>query len=95
MFQDKATLKFQGRKLDKKDFFGKSDPYLLFYRCNEDDRYLRTKLFYQIKEFQVSNTFLGAHYLSHIYVRPHHKMSSIVRLNLDNHQNRCKVIFFY
>lgn len=23
-------------KLDKKDFFGKSDPFLVFYRSNED-----------------------------------------------------------
>ena len=32
------TLQFNGKKLDKKDFFGKSDPFLVFYRCNEDNR---------------------------------------------------------
>lgn len=31
-------LQFKGHKLDKKDFFGKSDPFLVFYRCNEDNR---------------------------------------------------------
>jgi len=27
---------FRGSKLDKKDFFGKSDPFLSFYKANED-----------------------------------------------------------
>lgn len=27
-------------KLDKKDFFGKSDPFLVFYRSNEDGTYV-------------------------------------------------------
>uniref|UniRef100_S4RAC4 C2 domain-containing protein n=1 Tax=Petromyzon marinus TaxID=7757 RepID=S4RAC4_PETMA len=31
-----ATMQFCGNKLDKKDFFGKSDPFLVFYRSNED-----------------------------------------------------------
>ncbi|CAG2245303.1 Nicotinic receptor-associated protein 1,Protein BONZAI 1,Protein BONZAI 2,Copine-5,Copine-8,Copine-1,Copine-2,Copine-A,Copine-4,Copine-9,Copine-7,Copine-6,Protein BONZAI 3,Copine-3 [Mytilus edulis] len=30
------TLQFKANKLDKKDFFGKSDPYLEFQRSNED-----------------------------------------------------------
>eukprot|EP00057_Strongylocentrotus_purpuratus_P033319 XP_790964.2 PREDICTED: copine-8 [Strongylocentrotus purpuratus] len=34
--KDEAHLNFKGRKLDKKDFLGKSDPFLVFYRCNED-----------------------------------------------------------
>eukprot|EP00057_Strongylocentrotus_purpuratus_P002542 XP_003724722.1 PREDICTED: copine-8 [Strongylocentrotus purpuratus] len=34
--KDETQLRFRGRKLDKKDFFGKSDPYLVFYKCNED-----------------------------------------------------------
>ncbi|XP_066283169.1 copine-8-like isoform X2 [Branchiostoma lanceolatum] len=34
--KDAVTLQFRATKLDKKDFFGKSDPFLLFYRCNED-----------------------------------------------------------
>ncbi|KAM4711731.1 copine-8 isoform 2-T2 [Anableps anableps] len=29
-------MQFCGTKLDKKDFFGKSDPFLVFYRSNED-----------------------------------------------------------
>uniref|UniRef100_A0A672YG99 C2 domain-containing protein n=1 Tax=Sphaeramia orbicularis TaxID=375764 RepID=A0A672YG99_9TELE len=35
-FQDIATMQFCANKLDKKDFFGKSDPFLVFYRSNED-----------------------------------------------------------
>lgn len=31
-----VTLQFKANKLDKKDFFGKSDPYLEFQRSNED-----------------------------------------------------------
>lgn len=34
--QDSATLQFCANKLDKKDFFGKSDPFMVFYRSNED-----------------------------------------------------------
>eukprot|EP00475_Leptophrys_vorax_P017199 TRINITY_DN2381_c0_g1_i1.p1 TRINITY_DN2381_c0_g1~~TRINITY_DN2381_c0_g1_i1.p1 ORF type:complete len:641 (+),score=164.36 TRINITY_DN2381_c0_g1_i1:213-2135(+) len=33
---ESLTLKFVGEKLDKKDFFGKSDPYLEFFRLRED-----------------------------------------------------------
>ena len=29
-------MKLQANKLDKKDFLGKSDPFLIFYRVNED-----------------------------------------------------------
>lgn len=35
-FQDIATMQMCANKLDKKDFFGKSDPFLVFYRSNED-----------------------------------------------------------
>ncbi|XP_066060013.1 copine-5 isoform X4 [Chamaea fasciata] len=34
--RDVATLQFSANKLDKKDFFGKSDPFMVFYRSNED-----------------------------------------------------------
>ena len=34
--KEEVTLQFCGKKLDKKDFFGKSDPFLLLYRTNED-----------------------------------------------------------
>ncbi|XP_062582968.1 copine-8-like, partial [Saccostrea cucullata] len=30
------TLHFSGTKLDKKDFLGKSDPFLILYKANED-----------------------------------------------------------
>uniref|UniRef100_A0A3Q3W508 C2 domain-containing protein n=1 Tax=Mola mola TaxID=94237 RepID=A0A3Q3W508_MOLML len=32
-------MQFCGNKLDKKDFFGKSDPFLVFYRSNEDSTF--------------------------------------------------------
>uniref|UniRef100_A0A3Q3WHT3 C2 domain-containing protein n=1 Tax=Mola mola TaxID=94237 RepID=A0A3Q3WHT3_MOLML len=34
--RESVMLQFCGNKLDKKDFFGKSDPFLVFYRSNED-----------------------------------------------------------
>ncbi|CAH2221538.1 copine-5 isoform X2 [Pelobates cultripes] len=34
--RDVTTMQFCGNKLDKKDFFGKSDPFMVFYRSNED-----------------------------------------------------------
>jgi len=34
--QDEVTLQFCASKLDKKDLFGKSDPFLLFSRTNEN-----------------------------------------------------------
>uniref|UniRef100_A0A4W4G3M8 C2 domain-containing protein n=1 Tax=Electrophorus electricus TaxID=8005 RepID=A0A4W4G3M8_ELEEL len=34
--QESVMMQFCGNKLDKKDFFGKSDPFLVFYRSNED-----------------------------------------------------------
>ncbi|XP_077865165.1 copine-8-like [Saccoglossus kowalevskii] len=37
--KDELTMQFRGIKLDKKDFFGKSDPYLVFHRCNEDNTF--------------------------------------------------------
>ncbi|XP_043569538.1 copine-8 isoform X3 [Chiloscyllium plagiosum] len=33
---DIVAMQFCANKLDKKDFFGKSDPFLVFYRSNED-----------------------------------------------------------
>jgi hypothetical protein len=37
--KEEVTLQFNGRKLDKKDWFGKSDPFLAFYKVNEDGSY--------------------------------------------------------
>ncbi|KAL6474225.1 hypothetical protein MHYP_G00177860 [Metynnis hypsauchen] len=37
--RESVLLQFCGNKLDKKDFFGKSDPFLVFYRSNEDGTY--------------------------------------------------------
>uniref|UniRef100_A0A8C6PU04 Copine 5 n=1 Tax=Nothobranchius furzeri TaxID=105023 RepID=A0A8C6PU04_NOTFU len=34
--RDYATMQFCANKLDKKDFFGKSDPFMVFYRSNEN-----------------------------------------------------------
>ncbi|XP_061770436.1 copine-8 isoform X1 [Nerophis ophidion] len=34
--RESVMVQFCGNKLDKKDFFGKSDPFLVFYRSNED-----------------------------------------------------------
>uniref|UniRef100_A0A8C1ZCW3 Copine VIII n=1 Tax=Cyprinus carpio TaxID=7962 RepID=A0A8C1ZCW3_CYPCA len=34
--RESVLMQFCGNKLDKKDFFGKSDPFLVFYRSNED-----------------------------------------------------------
>ncbi|XP_076469076.1 copine-8-like [Babylonia areolata] len=34
--KDEVTLQLAATKLDKKDFFGKSDPFLLLHRVNED-----------------------------------------------------------
>ncbi|KAK3612048.1 hypothetical protein CHS0354_021732 [Potamilus streckersoni] len=34
-----VTLHFRAHNLDKKDFFGKSDPFLVFYRANEDNSF--------------------------------------------------------
>ncbi|XP_050412535.2 copine-8 [Patella vulgata] len=37
--KERVTLHFCGHKLDKKDFFGKSDPFLSIYRVNEDQSF--------------------------------------------------------
>ncbi|XP_077463367.1 copine Va isoform X1 [Stigmatopora argus] len=34
--RDYTSMQFCANKLDKKDFFGKSDPFMVFYRSNED-----------------------------------------------------------
>ncbi|XP_071534186.1 copine-8-like isoform X2 [Panulirus ornatus] len=34
------TMNMSGADLDKKDFFGKSDPFLIFYRCNDNNTYV-------------------------------------------------------
>ena len=37
--KEEVVMQLHGRKLDKKDFFGLSDPFLVFYRCNEDNSF--------------------------------------------------------
>ncbi|KAL4226439.1 Copine-9 [Mactra antiquata] len=37
--KEQIVMQFRAHKLDKKDFFGKSDPFLTFYRANEDGSY--------------------------------------------------------
>ena len=39
MCKDELHLQFLGKKLDKKDFFGSSDPFLVFSRSNEGGSY--------------------------------------------------------
>ena len=39
-FQEIATMHFKATNLDKKDWFGKSDPFLVFHRANEDGRWV-------------------------------------------------------
>uniref|UniRef100_A0A672UM97 C2 domain-containing protein n=1 Tax=Strigops habroptila TaxID=2489341 RepID=A0A672UM97_STRHB len=43
--RDVATLQFCANKLDKKDFFGKSDPFLVFYRSNEDGTTIKVEVY--------------------------------------------------
>ena len=49
------TLQFNGKKLDKKDFFGKSDPFLTFYRCNEDNRLVKQPYYFLLREIGGNN----------------------------------------
>jgi len=39
MCKDELELQFLGKKMDKKDFFGSSDPFLIFSRSNEGGSY--------------------------------------------------------
>jgi len=41
-------LQFTATKLDRKDFFGKSDPFLSFSRVNENSSYAELFVFYCI-----------------------------------------------
>uniref|UniRef100_A0A8C5FJN6 Copine family member 9 n=1 Tax=Gadus morhua TaxID=8049 RepID=A0A8C5FJN6_GADMO len=43
--RDIATMQLCANKLDKKDFFGKSDPFLVFYRSNEDGTTVKVDVF--------------------------------------------------
>jgi hypothetical protein len=38
--KDEVIMQFSGTKLDKKDFFGKSDPFLVFYKSMESGDYI-------------------------------------------------------
>ncbi|PSN50087.1 Copine-8 [Blattella germanica] len=38
--RDEVVLQFNGTKLDKKDFFGKSDPFLVFHKSTEGSGYM-------------------------------------------------------
>lgn len=46
--QESVMLQFCGNKLDKKDFFGKSDPFLVFYRSNEDGSWVDMQLLHGV-----------------------------------------------
>ena len=43
--KENVTLQFCAHKLDKKDFFGKSDPFLVIYRTNENSKLVRIMFF--------------------------------------------------
>nr|XP_048692248.1 copine-8 isoform X3 [Caretta caretta] len=43
--RDSVLMQFCANKLDKKDFFGKSDPFLVFYRSNEDGRTIKIEVY--------------------------------------------------
>uniref|UniRef100_A0A452IWI3 Copine 5 n=1 Tax=Gopherus agassizii TaxID=38772 RepID=A0A452IWI3_9SAUR len=43
--RDVATMQFCANKLDKKDFFGKSDPFMVFYRSNEDGTTIKVEVY--------------------------------------------------
>ncbi|XP_073176110.1 copine-5 isoform X2 [Lepidochelys kempii] len=43
--RDVATMQFCANKLDKKDFFGKSDPFMVFFRSNEDGRTIKVEVY--------------------------------------------------
>lgn len=38
--KDEVIMQFSGKKLDKKDFFGKSDPFLVFHKSTESGDYI-------------------------------------------------------
>jgi hypothetical protein len=38
--KDEVIMQFTGTKLDKKDFFGKSDPFLVFHKSMESGDYI-------------------------------------------------------
>ncbi|KAM3859057.1 copine-8-like [Diretmus argenteus] len=43
--RESVLMQFCGNKLDKKDFFGKSDPFLVFYRSNEDGTTIKMEVY--------------------------------------------------
>ncbi|KAH0616520.1 hypothetical protein JD844_027680, partial [Phrynosoma platyrhinos] len=43
--RDAVLMQFCANKLDKKDFFGKSDPFLVFFRSNEDGRTIKVEVY--------------------------------------------------
>lgn len=44
--KDSVKIQFHACKLDKKDFFGKSDPFLTLSRANNDGSYVDLFLFF-------------------------------------------------
>jgi hypothetical protein len=38
--KDEVVMQFRGTKLDKKNFLGKSDPFLVFYKSLESGEYV-------------------------------------------------------
>nr|XP_039250051.1 copine-8-like [Styela clava] len=56
------SMKWEGRKLDRKDVFGSSDPFMVFSRCNEDGSFtvchktevIKNNLNPEWEEFEIS-----------------------------------------
>uniref|UniRef100_A0A8C5S108 Copine 8 n=1 Tax=Laticauda laticaudata TaxID=8630 RepID=A0A8C5S108_LATLA len=59
--REAVLMQFCANKLDKKDFFGKSDPFLVFFRSNEDGSFtiLKQFLFKCVKMLIRSHDFIG------------------------------------
>lgn len=66
--KEELIMRFEGKKLDKKDWFGKSDPYLSFYRQNPDGsltvvhrtEYIKNTLNPKWNEFRIESRVLCA-----------------------------------
>ena len=62
--QDEVELSLSGKKLDKKDFFGKSDPFLVFEKSNEDNTCVYDPNFFYFVLFFLLDLSLRAIYLT-------------------------------
>ena len=54
-------MQMRATGLDKKDLFGKSDPFLIFYKANDDRRYVLLSCIHKSATFKLWFPF---HFLS-------------------------------